>query len=171
MRTDHGYEAGDAVSQHYDNLVAKVVAWGPDRESARRRLLRALSETEVDGIPTTIPAHLVILSHPDFVSVRHSTTWLSTNVDLGGVAPVRPAAPQRGAERKDVEVEVDGRRFEVSVLGPAPIPGRPRRPGAGPPFCGRLPASPIWPGRTGRAQDRRDRQQEGRSRSRCKAPW
>ena len=95
-----------------------------------------MSETEVDGIPTTIPAHLVILSHPDFVAVRHSTTWLSTNVDLSSVAPVRPAAPPPGAERKDVEVEVDGRRFEVSVWalpqpqgvhgGPGPV-----RPSAG----------------------------------------
>jgi acetyl-CoA/propionyl-CoA carboxylase, biotin carboxylase, biotin carboxyl carrier protein len=120
-RTDHGYETGDAVSQFYDNLVAKVVAWGPDRESARRRLLRALHETQVEGIPTTIPAHLALLSHPDFIEVRHSTTWLSSNVDLTNLAPGRPSAgAQPGTERKDLEVEVDGRRFDVSVWVPSP---------------------------------------------------
>ena len=149
VRTDHGYDAGDAVSQHYDNLVAKVVAWGPDRESARRRLLRALSETEVDGIPTTIPAHRVILSHPDFVAVRHSTTWLSTNVDLSSVAPVRPAAPQPGAERKDVEVEVDGRRFEVSVWAPPQPQGVHGGPGPVRPSAGASQRAPS--GRAGPA--------------------
>jgi acetyl-CoA/propionyl-CoA carboxylase, biotin carboxylase, biotin carboxyl carrier protein len=132
VRTDHGYDAGDEVSQFYDNLVAKVVAWGPDRESARRRLLRALAETDVEGIPTTIPAHLALLSHPDFISVRHSTTWLGENVDLTTVPPGGTAVgAQPGAERKDLEVEVDGRRFEVSVWVPsqgahsAPHPVRP----------------------------------------------
>jgi acetyl-CoA/propionyl-CoA carboxylase biotin carboxyl carrier protein len=122
-RTDQGYEAGDSVSQYYDNLVAKLVAWGPDRESARRRLLRALAETEVEGIPTTIPAHLAVLAHPDFISVRHSTTWLSERVDLSTVPATTPAQrppdPPARAQRKDVEVEVDGRRFEVKVWVPS----------------------------------------------------
>jgi acetyl-CoA/propionyl-CoA carboxylase, biotin carboxylase, biotin carboxyl carrier protein len=126
-RTDQGYESGDSVSQYYDNLVAKVVAWGPDRESARRRLLRALAETEVEGIPTTVPAHLAVLAHPDFISVRHSTTWLSEQVDLSAMPAVAPAQLPKGApagaQQKDVEVEVDGRRFEVKVWVPPPPPG------------------------------------------------
>jgi acetyl-CoA/propionyl-CoA carboxylase biotin carboxyl carrier protein len=124
-RTDAGYEAGDTVSQHYDNLVAKVIAWGPDRETARLRLLRALSETVVEGVATTVPAHQAVLSHPDFVAVQHSTTWLSQKVDLSGIAPATAAsALSGGEERRQVQVEVDGRRWEVSVwLPPGGSPG------------------------------------------------
>jgi acetyl-CoA/propionyl-CoA carboxylase biotin carboxyl carrier protein len=130
VRTDAGYQTGDEVSQFYDNLIGKVVAWGPDRESARRRLLRALHETQIEGVATTIPAQLAVLSHEDFISVEHSTTWLETKVKLPGTFPTTerllPAGPDlaRGrtgaTERKDVEVEVDGRRYLVSVWAPPP---------------------------------------------------
>ncbi|MCL6091707.1 MAG: ATP-grasp domain-containing protein [Actinobacteria bacterium] len=131
VRADAGYESGDNVSQHYDNLLAKIVAWGPDRESARNRLLSALSETEVDGVPTTIPAHEVVLSHPDFVAVAHSTTWLTDKVDLASLTsgPVAPAA--RGQERTDVAVEVAGRLYNVSVWLPSGLPVREGAPSAG----------------------------------------
>ena len=150
-RTDHGYEAGDTVSQYYDNLVAKVVAWGPDRETARRRLVRALTETDVEGIPTTIPAHLTVLSHPDFVSCLHSTTWLSAKVDLSDLAPVQhELGSPPGRERKDLEVEVDGRRYEVSVWAPqsggAPRGPAPVRPSDGRPRKGHAAPSPAATG-------------------------
>ena len=133
VRTDSGYETGDVVDQHYDNLMAKVVAWGPDRESARRRLLRALNETEVEGVATTVPAHLAVLRHPDFISVSHSTTWLAQSVDLSSIEPAPTAAPAGSEERKDVQVEVQGRRYEVSVWvpggGETTTTGAARRPG------------------------------------------
>jgi acetyl-CoA/propionyl-CoA carboxylase, biotin carboxylase, biotin carboxyl carrier protein len=126
VRTDAGYREGDTVSPYYDNLLAKVVAWGPDRERARRRLLRALSETEVAGVATTIPAHMAVLAHPDFIAVRHSTNWLSDRVDLSGIAPSQDLAQVPPAEeRKDIEVEVGGRRFAVSVWVPASTEPRP----------------------------------------------
>ncbi|MBV9663273.1 MAG: ATP-grasp domain-containing protein [Actinobacteria bacterium] len=128
-RTDAGYEAGDTVSQYYDNLVAKMIVWGADRDSARRRAIRALEETEIEGIATTIPAHLAILRHPDFAAATHSTKWVEETLDLSEVeAPTKPAAeeaPADGAEarvQRDVDVEVDGRKFKVKLWVPDVAP-------------------------------------------------
>ena len=123
VRLDAGYEAGDTVSQFYDNLVAKLVVWAPDRESARRRMLRALDETEITGIATTIPADVAILSHPDFAAGTHSTKWVEEVLDLSEltVAPPDAAPPADDAlpiVQRDVTAEVDGRRFSVKLWVP-----------------------------------------------------
>ena len=120
IRVDAGYTAGDTVSQHYDNLLAKVLAWGHDREEARRRLVRALRETIVEGVATNAAAHLAILEHPDFVAGTHSTRWVDESLDLTGVgSPVLPTAVGAAAAvPRDVEVEVEGRRYRVRVWSP-----------------------------------------------------
>jgi acetyl-CoA/propionyl-CoA carboxylase biotin carboxyl carrier protein len=135
VRVDAGYDDGDTVSQFYDNLVAKLVVWGEDREHARRRMLRALDELEIEGIATTVPAHQAILSHPDFAAAEHSTKWVEEKLDLSGVAaPKPPAAAEDEAPkvRRDVDVEVNGRRWRLRSLRgrppapPGPGPVRPR---------------------------------------------
>ena len=127
VRLDAGYESGDTVSQYYDNLVAKLIVWASDRESARRRMLRALSETQISGIATTIPAHVAILSHADFAEARHSTKWVEEVLDLSHlpaepvdsspVAPI-PAEEEFPLVERDVTAEVDGRRFAVKLWVP-----------------------------------------------------
>jgi len=124
VRTDAGYEDGDEVSQFYDNLVAKLIVWGRDRDTARRRMIRALQETEVEGVATTIPAHLAILEHPDFVAATHSTRWVEERLDLSALEVPPPPQPPAGEaaeprEERDVDVEVDGRRFRVRLWVPA----------------------------------------------------
>ena len=141
VRLDAGYESGDLVSQFYDNLVAKLIVWAPDRETARRRMLRALDETQILGISTTIPADVAILTHPDFAEAKHSTKWVEDVLDLSQltVAPV-DVPPAEGDEavptvERDVTAEVDGRRFSVKLwvpdLGTTAAPhaaaARPRR--------------------------------------------
>jgi acetyl-CoA/propionyl-CoA carboxylase biotin carboxyl carrier protein len=134
VRLDAGYESGDTVSQYYDNLIAKMIVWAPDREAARRRMLRAIDETHITGVASTLPAHKAILSHPDFAAATHSTKWVEDTLDLTGltVEPVgttpSPAEDEVPTVQRDVTAEVDGRRFSVRLwvpdLGTAPAPGR-----------------------------------------------
>jgi acetyl-CoA/propionyl-CoA carboxylase biotin carboxyl carrier protein len=139
VRLDAGYEAGDTVSQYYDNLVAKLVVWGEDREAARHRMLRALGEMEVLGVSTTIPAHRAILAHPDFAAARHSTRWVETSLDPASFGPGADGAVDSegddGGARvlREVTAEVDGRRYEVKLWvpesdGAAGAPTRSSRP-------------------------------------------
>ena len=120
VRLDAGYESGDTISQYYDNLIAKLVVWAEDRESARRRMLRALEETTIEGIATTIPAAEAILSHPDFAEMRYSTKWVEETLDLSGLE-VNPTAGDEEPEAKvlrSVTAEVGGRRYDVKLWLP-----------------------------------------------------
>jgi acetyl-CoA/propionyl-CoA carboxylase biotin carboxyl carrier protein len=139
VRLDAGYAAGDTVSQYYDNLVAKLVVWAGDREAARRRMLRALEETRLAGIATTIPADIAILSHPDFAEARHSTKWVEERLDLSGLAVHAPGAATPGPAEtagqlvsREVTAEVDGRRYRLTLWLPAGATA-PGAPGARPP--------------------------------------
>lgn len=124
-RWDGGYESGDEVSQFYDNLVGKLIVWGSDRETAIDRLKRAIREMRIDGIDTTLPAQLHILEHPDFVAGEHATNWLESDaVDLEGIGGrLGGEEPEQGEDeepkvRRDVDVEVNGKRFSVSMWVP-----------------------------------------------------
>ncbi len=136
VRLDAGYESGDTISQYYDNLIAKLIVWAPDREAARRRMLRAIDETRITGVATTLPADTAILSHEDFASVAYSTKWVEDRLDLSGLtAPAvgEPAAAESEEHvplvQRDVTAEVDGRRYSVRLwvpdLGTVAAPGRP----------------------------------------------
>ena len=120
MRVDSGVTAGRDVPGDYDSMFAKLIVSGEDRERARRRMLRALSEFHVEGVPTTIPIHEWILESKEFRAGTHTTTWLEravaqvdfpSQVDLqptpSGANPARPA---------DILVEVDGRRVPVRIF-------------------------------------------------------
>ena len=65
LRIDAGYREGDAVSPHYDAMLAKMIAWAPTREAAIERLNRGLEQSDVRGIVTNIPFLLALLTHPD----------------------------------------------------------------------------------------------------------
>jgi acetyl-CoA carboxylase biotin carboxylase subunit len=66
VRVDSHIESGYGVPPYYDSLLAKIICWGQDREEALRRMVRALDETVLEGVATTIPFHLQLLDHPRF---------------------------------------------------------------------------------------------------------
>ena len=73
VRVDCGVAKGYEVSRFYDPMIAKVVAWGEDRDQARRRLRRALTETAVKGITTNTKFLRELLDHPVFISGDYHT--------------------------------------------------------------------------------------------------
>ena len=142
IRWDGGYEAGDTVSQFYDNLIGKLVVWGSDRPTAIARMQRALGELQVGGVATTAAAHAAIMASDDFQAGTHSTKWVEERLDLSGVSGKADMAPEVSLDgeagprvRRDVVVEVDGKRYSVSAWVPESAPAansagtvtRPRR--------------------------------------------
>ncbi|MFN2468087.1 MAG: acetyl/propionyl/methylcrotonyl-CoA carboxylase subunit alpha [Gaiellaceae bacterium] len=76
VRVDTHIEDGAAVPPDYDSLLAKVIVWDADRPRAIARSLRALGELELEGVPTTVPTALDVLSSPEFRSGVYSTGFL-----------------------------------------------------------------------------------------------
>ena len=73
LRVDAGVRTGDAISTHYDPMIAKVIAWGNDRPSAWRRLSRALDAAVVHGPVTNLDFLRELAAHPDVVAGRYHT--------------------------------------------------------------------------------------------------
>jgi acetyl-CoA/propionyl-CoA carboxylase, biotin carboxylase, biotin carboxyl carrier protein len=119
VRVDSGVEAGDRIPAEYDNLVAKVLVVGEDRDTAIDRLRRALDEVVLGGIQTTLPLHRAIARDPAFVAASLSTDWLTDHWD-GATA----RASSRGTAATIaglVAGAVDGpvRRVETAAGGPS----------------------------------------------------
>lgn len=77
IRVDSALFSGMTVPSEYDSLLAKVIAYGRDREEAIGRMRRALEEMRVAGIPTSLPFHRATLFQPDFVAGRYDTGFVA----------------------------------------------------------------------------------------------
>lgn len=147
LRFDTGFEAGDEVLPHYDSLIGKLIAWGPDRGAAISRLSRAIDELDIEGVKTTAPAAKLVLEHEDFRQVNFNTLWLESTVEFPELS--EPAEESDEVEDELLarnEVEVGGRFYAIPYFsevipgasvaaGAAPVetaatgPGRPRSSG------------------------------------------
>ncbi len=84
VRVDTAVRSGSEIPPYYDSMIAKVIVWDETRPATLARAERALSELEVEGIPTTRELALDVLASPEFRSGNYST---STLTDLEGRVP------------------------------------------------------------------------------------
>ena len=102
VRVDTAIESGDRVPPEYDNLIAKLLVHGPDRDAAIDRLRRALDETEIGGVQTTLPFHRFVASSEAFRAADLSTGWVGPALGWRGRASRggREGAARRWARRQ-----------------------------------------------------------------------
>jgi len=119
VRVDSGVREGRQVPPDYDSMFAKLIVSGEDREQARRRMLRALGEFRVEGVPTTIVLHQWVLDTEEFRKGTHTTTWLERalkGAELPRTAAAAPASEPSQAVPAELIVELDGRRVPVRIF-------------------------------------------------------
>ncbi len=123
IRVDTSLQAGDEITLHYDALIAKLLAWGSDRNEAIARLRRAVDEFLVAGIRTTLPFDRALLSDPDFVAGR---------LDIGFVDRVMPRlAPLMQETGPDAEIAAIAAAVRATEEASRPA-SREAAPGPGP---------------------------------------
>jgi acetyl-CoA/propionyl-CoA carboxylase, biotin carboxylase, biotin carboxyl carrier protein len=124
VRMDDALKQGDKLVTDYDSMIAKLIVWGQDRDECLERSLRALREYRIEGIPTIIPFHRLMLSDEEFVASTHTTKYLDEELDESRIAE---AQNQWGSEEassadeddepveREFTIEVNGKRFEVNL--------------------------------------------------------
>jgi acetyl-CoA/propionyl-CoA carboxylase, biotin carboxylase, biotin carboxyl carrier protein len=125
-------ESGSVIGGQFDSMVGKLIVTGEDRQQALERSRRALSEIVVEGLPTVIPFHRLVVTDPAFTapdgasSFTVHTRWIETewnNTVEPYVASGEGDDEDEAAPRQTVVVEVGGKRLEVSLPGDLAIGG------------------------------------------------
>ena len=86
VRVDSGVDEGSDIPVHYDPMIAKLIAWGPDRGAAVRRLARALDAFLIDGVAHNLDFLAAVMAHPRFIEGRLSTAFIDEEFE-GGFDP------------------------------------------------------------------------------------
>lgn len=96
IRVDHGLLQGQEISPFYDPMVAKVIAWGEDRDIARRRLIRALRNTTLFGLANNREFLIDVLGRDSFVAGEATTAFIEQNYSDEALE-VKPATAEQMA--------------------------------------------------------------------------
>jgi acetyl-CoA/propionyl-CoA carboxylase biotin carboxyl carrier protein len=126
VRVDSGVSAGSEVVGLYDPLIAKLCVWDVDREHARGRMLRALDELVVEGVSTLVGFHKALLRRPCFIEgttcagVLESKELAEEAAKLSHKTTTVGRTSDGRLRERLVEVELDGRRYEVALLRAEP---------------------------------------------------
>ena len=87
IRWDSGVETGDEITLHYDSLLAKLIVWGPDRAQAIARMIQALDELIISGVPTNQAFHRRLMADAEFRKGEIDIQFLERRPDL--LAPAK----------------------------------------------------------------------------------
>lgn len=127
VRMDSGVEDGVLIGGQFDSMLAKLIVTGEDRDQAIRRARRALDEYVVEGFPTVIPFHRVLLDDPAFVAADDDFQVYTRWIEQAWTNPLREGEDSLDAEaanqdqsalpKETIVVEVAGKRVEVKVPG------------------------------------------------------
>ena len=129
VRVDSGVEAGSEIAPLYDPMIAKLIVLDTNRETARRRMLRALDEFEVGGVKSLLGFHRALLRHPAFIEggtchgiveselLAQQAEELTVD-EYPAVASAGGSGGATGLRERTASVELNGRRFEVKVMEP-----------------------------------------------------
>jgi len=115
IRVDDGITTGQEISPFYDAMVAKIVAWGPDRETARRRLVRALRETVLFGPVSNRDYLLGVLQNESFAAGLATTVFVSEQAQNLVAAPVLSAF-QRAAAAAVLNLRAQAERSRAAAV-------------------------------------------------------
>ncbi len=121
IRDDSGVSAGYTVPVYYDSLVAKLVAWGADRNTAIARMSRALHEYQILGIKTTIPFFQWLMARPEYREGRYDTNYLDrllADMPPGGFTPPDPARDDVVAMAVALDAYMEAARSGGASRGP-----------------------------------------------------
>ena len=130
VRVDSGVRAGDEISGFYDPMIAKLIVHDTDRERARLRMLRALSDFVIEGPPTLLGFHRALLQEPCFVAGATCSGIVESEGlaqkaeeitdSLSHMTTMVTREPDGRVQDRVVAVELDGRRFTARVRLPEP---------------------------------------------------
>jgi acetyl-CoA/propionyl-CoA carboxylase biotin carboxyl carrier protein len=123
VRVDSSAYMGYTIPQYYDSLIAKLIAWGADRDEAISRMRRALADYQIEGVATTIAFHQLALAHPAFADGAATVNFIPRYLaeQLQALRATGQALSGQNGDlgmRESIRtftVEVNGRRFDVRV--------------------------------------------------------
>jgi acetyl-CoA/propionyl-CoA carboxylase biotin carboxyl carrier protein len=123
VRLDGAAYEGWTIPSAYDSMIAKLITTGSTRDEAIARMRRALDETHIEGVTTTVPLHRVIMLNPTFISGNFSTRFLTDNLSEAERAEIAAECqkvnvttrPDNDATPRTFAIEVNRQLFHVSL--------------------------------------------------------
>ncbi|MFC7076331.1 acetyl-CoA carboxylase biotin carboxylase subunit [Haloarcula halophila] len=124
VRMDDALRQGDDLVTDYDSMIGKLIVHGSDRQEVIERGKRALAEFDVEGFPTVIPFHRLMLTDEEFVASTHTTKYLDNHLDRSrieeaqekwGTTTDSEAEEDEEVVEREFTLEVNGKRFEVEL--------------------------------------------------------